>query len=157
MAELDRAAISLRIAEARDKRAGLTQPELADIIGVHWRTVQDWESPKNPTVPWDRLGEIAEATGLTKEWLLHGDPPKPPANGTIDDDLAGRFEGLAYIVREQAAGITEEIRRLPRPEAPDPDLLLAELAAVRSAMERVEAGLARLADRLEPPSEAVGP
>jgi len=73
MAELDRAAISLRIAEARDKRAGLTQPELADVLRVHWRTVQDWESPKNANVPWDRLGEIATATGVTKEWLLHGD------------------------------------------------------------------------------------
>lgn len=73
MAELDRAAISVRIAEARDKRAGLTQPELADILDVHWRTIQDWESPKNGTVPWDRLGEIADATGVTKEWLLHGE------------------------------------------------------------------------------------
>jgi transcriptional regulator with XRE-family HTH domain len=73
MAELDRAAISVRIAEARDKRAGLTQPELADLMKVHWRTIQDWESPKNNTVPWDRLGEIASATGVSKEWLLHGE------------------------------------------------------------------------------------
>lgn len=78
MAELDRAAISLRIAEARDKRAGLIQTEIADLLGVHWRTIQDWESPKNPTVPWDRLSEIAEATGVTKEWLLHGMPPQAP-------------------------------------------------------------------------------
>lgn len=74
MAELDRAAISLRIAEARKQRAGLTQPELSELLEppVHWRTVQEWESPENGTVPWDRLDQIARITGVSKEWLLHG-------------------------------------------------------------------------------------
>lgn len=72
MAELDRVEIARRIAQAR-KAAGLTQPELADILQVHFRTLQTWERGKKPVVPFDRLDEIAKATGATKEWLLHGD------------------------------------------------------------------------------------
>jgi transcriptional regulator with XRE-family HTH domain len=76
MAELDRAAISSRIGRARTE-AGLSQPELAELLSVHWRTVQGWESLKIDRVPWDRLDEIARATGRTREWLLHGDPDAP--------------------------------------------------------------------------------
>jgi len=28
------------------KRAGLTQAGLAEVLGVHWRSVQDWESDR---------------------------------------------------------------------------------------------------------------
>ena len=117
MAELDRAAISLRIAEARDKRAGLTQPEIAEILSVHWRTIQDWESPKNSTVPWDRLGEIAEATGVTKEWLLHGEREPTSRDG---GELAERLEALeAGQVRNEEL-LRELLRRLPG-EQSDPE------------------------------------
>lgn len=72
MAELSRAAIAQRIATAR-KQAGLDQPELADLMHVHFRTIQDWESPKKQATPWDRLDELAAVTDVTKDWLLHGE------------------------------------------------------------------------------------
>lgn len=72
MAELSRAAIAQRIAKAR-KQAGLNQNELADLMHVHYRTVQDWESVKKEATPWDRLDELAAITDVTKEWLLHGE------------------------------------------------------------------------------------
>ena len=72
MAELSRVGIAQRIATAR-KQAGLDQHELADLMHVHWRTVQNWESQKKHGTPWDRLDEIAAATGVTRNWLLHGE------------------------------------------------------------------------------------
>lgn len=149
MAELDRAAISARISEARDRRAGLTQPELAELLSVHWRTIQDWESPKNATVPWDRLGEIAEATGVTKEWLLHGDQPEVAAGN------AG-LEQLAWKLNEARVEILDAVRE-ERPVAPALDPLRVELEGLRVAVEAVQRQLAVLVDRQSPPSAAEGP
>lgn len=101
MEELDRAAICRRIAEAREK-AGLTQEELADAVApsVHWRTVQIWERGERNkkgehrwTVPWKRLGQIAELTGSTKEWLIHGDQL-----AADDPALAGRVERIEQLL-----------------------------------------------------------
>lgn len=90
MAELDRAAICARIQQVREE-AGLTQPELGEALEppVHWRTIQTWESVKQPRVPWDRLDEIARVTGTTKDWLLHGDTATAQ-----DEDVAARLERL---------------------------------------------------------------
>lgn len=94
MAELSRAAIAQRIATAR-KQAGLDQPELADLMHVHYRTVQDWESVKKQATPWDRLDEIAAVTGITKEWILHGER----AEGAADaPSILRRLEVLEATV-----------------------------------------------------------
>lgn len=92
MAELDRASICARIAQARNE-AGLTQPELGDAMepAVHWRTVQTWESVKEPRVPWARLDELARITGRSKEWLLHGEEALAP---TGLDELRGLLTAL---------------------------------------------------------------
>ncbi len=72
MAELSRVGIAQRIQEAR-REAGLDQRELADAVHVHWRTVQNWESQKKPITPWDRLGELAQVLGVSRDWLIHGE------------------------------------------------------------------------------------
>ena len=98
MAELDRASINARISQARTE-AGLTQPELGEILSVHWRTVQTWENQKGGRVPWDRLDEIARATGRTRDWLLHGEEP-------VDQErleaLLGRLERLVARLEGRA-------------------------------------------------------
>lgn len=113
MAELSRVAIAARVGQARDE-AGLKQTELADLLHVHWRTVQNWESQTNPIVAWDRLGEIATVTGKTKEWLIHGDPPEQP-------DLARRLEALEERValgfEAIEAAIEQLTGQLQRPDA----------------------------------------
>jgi transcriptional regulator with XRE-family HTH domain len=76
MAELDRAAISLRLGQALQE-AGITQQEMAELLHVHKRSVEDYVSPKITTVPFDRLDEWARIARTTKEWLLHGDQPEP--------------------------------------------------------------------------------
>lgn len=104
LAELDRAQISARIKQARDE-AGLTQPELADLLQSHWRTVQEWENLKNGNVPWDRLDEIAQATGRTRDWLLHGDQAASPETmGAVQKEMAEIRELLERL-----------LERLPKP------------------------------------------
>lgn len=73
LTELERVQISERIKEAR-VQAGLTQEELADLLHVRSRTVANYEAGR---VPWRLLGQIAEATGKSQEWLLHGDRAEP--------------------------------------------------------------------------------
>ena len=122
MAELDRAAICSRIQLAREE-AGLTQPEFGEALSppVHWRTVQTWESVKQPRVPWDRLDQIAKITGRSKEWLLHGQEH-------AGSDLATRLESLEGQVAE-----------------------LARAETVEQGFAAVEEAIERLAERLSPP------
>lgn len=47
----------------------MNQHQLAAALGVHWRSIQNWERADN-SVPWDRLTEIADRTGASVEWLL---------------------------------------------------------------------------------------
>jgi len=61
MAELSKAAIAQRVAQAR-KQAGLTQEELADLLHVHTKTVQNWEAKTHPIVAYDRLDDVARAS-----------------------------------------------------------------------------------------------
>jgi transcriptional regulator with XRE-family HTH domain len=101
MAELDRAGISRRIAQAREE-AGLTQPEMGDALtpSVHFRTIQNWESLKDKRIPWDRLDEIGRLTGVSKDWLLHGRPPvdEDPAVTERLDRIESMLEALVAQV-----------------------------------------------------------
>lgn len=110
VALLDRHEICERIATARNQ-AGLTQPELADVLEVHWRTIANWESRKNPTVPWNRLAEVADALGVTREWLMHGDslPLSTP-----------EFVQEVVKIQEQLGEILE-VLRLGLPGSPPED------------------------------------
>lgn len=108
MAELDRAAISLRLGESREQ-AGLTQPEMAEALtrrrhgedeSLHWRTVQNYESPKKAVIPWDLLDQWARITGVTKTWLLHGTD-----GGELTPEMVERLEAAI-------AGLAEEARHL---------------------------------------------
>lgn len=76
-----------RIAQAREE-AGLRQEDLADLIGVATRTIQNYEAAA--TKPYGKLRAIAEATGRNVEWLLHGD-----ANEAHPTDLATLHRELA--------------------------------------------------------------
>lgn len=100
MAELESAAISDRLQAART-RAGLTQQEMADLLQVHKRTVEDWESPRKKNVPYERMGEWADLTHVTVAWLLHGDEETatPEQIQNLEARLE-RVEGLALRILE---------------------------------------------------------
>lgn len=102
MGELDRAAICARIAQAREE-AGLTQVELGEALAppVHFRTIQTWESLRQPRVPWDRLDDIARVTGTTRDRILHGEAEEPALAPDVEARLA-RIERLPETLVAQA-------------------------------------------------------
>ena len=118
MAELSRAGIAQRIAAAREQ-AGLTQPELAELMHVHYRTVQDWESTKKQATPWDRLDEIAAVTDVKKEWILHGERQGEEPGGPTLARRLGDLEALVEQTREDVGEALELLRQLAVGREPD--------------------------------------
>lgn len=92
--DLDPRAISRRIAQAR-KQSGYSQHRFAEALGVHWRSVQNWERP-DASVPWDRLAEVARLTDVKIEWLLGA----PSAEG-VSADEATRLRDEMRTLREE--------------------------------------------------------
>ena len=64
-------AVCERIRRARSK-AGLTQEEMAGLLGVQSRTYQNYEYDR---IPWEKLDTIAAETGVEKEWIVTGVAP----------------------------------------------------------------------------------
>lgn len=72
--EIEPERIRARLRQAR-KEAGLSQAELAEILGVHKRTIENYE---NLRVPWDHLNDYARITNRQPEWFLYGEAALPP-------------------------------------------------------------------------------
>jgi transcriptional regulator with XRE-family HTH domain len=120
MAELNRAEISARMGVAREA-AGLKQPEIADMLHVHFRSIQDWESPKKRVVPFDRLGEWAELTHVSREWLLYGEEAE-------STDRLSAIERELRQVREELAAVRNVL--------PAVDDVLALARELRAALQQ---------------------
>lgn len=99
MAEIQRENVCGRIAEAR-REAGLTQQEMADALDVTLRGYQTYEASR---VPWRRLDQIAEITGKSKQWLIHGTKPDEPQQEPAP---------VSAEIVEAMGALTNEIRRL---------------------------------------------
>lgn len=119
-AENDLTGLGSRIREAR-MAAGLTQDELSDLVGVGMRQIQYYES--GDSNPYRTLRRIAEATGRSIGWFLHGDAPTELAV----EELAQRLEAVeagqerieASLV-EQRSLLDELLRRVQQePAAPE--------------------------------------
>ena len=68
--------IGKRIADAREK-VGLSQPQLADLVGVHKQTIGNYErGTHKPSLK--LLPLIAEATNEDLRWLVHGETYRDP-------------------------------------------------------------------------------
>lgn len=90
MVALREAEIRARIRRAREE-AGLTRDQLADLLTVHWRTVENYEKK---TTPWALLDKIAAVTGKRVEWLLHGDDVEAVASN------GDRLERIERAIQE---------------------------------------------------------
>ena len=62
--------IAERLVQAR-KECGLIQEEAAVLIGVSARSIAEWE--KGSVIPGRFMQRIANAYGVEKAWLWHGD------------------------------------------------------------------------------------
>lgn len=116
MAELDRVGIAQRIQRSRIE-AGLKQHELADVLHVHAHTIGNWESQKAPITPWDRMGELAEALGVTKQWLLHGEENQVAPPVELLQEVAEAAESLMSSQESVHERLGEVLDRLARIEA----------------------------------------
>ena len=53
------------------KKAGLTQPELAHLIGVHETTIRRWENDDNTTPRLEEIKALAKALRVSEQDLLN--------------------------------------------------------------------------------------
>jgi transcriptional regulator with XRE-family HTH domain len=90
MRQVEAGGIGRRIARARKER-GLTQEELAALIGVSPRSIQGYEA--GSVVPYRRLARLAAVCNRDIGWLLEGDT-------NTDHELVER---LLYAVEELSA------------------------------------------------------
>lgn len=99
--------VGRRIAQAR-REMGLTQDELADLVGVKMCQIQYYEAGQSN--PYRKIREIAEATGKSVGWLMHGDTITEAAAEEVASQLEGlgrHQEELAATIRDIAAGQVE--------------------------------------------------
>lgn len=88
--------IGERIKQARE-RAGLRQEDLADLIDMSTRQVQNYEAGESK--PYSKLKAIAEATETTVGWLLQGDAAKEPGEAEVVARLAAVESLLQDVLR----------------------------------------------------------
>ena len=83
---------------AARERAGMTQGELAQRVGVSLRTVGNWE--RGDTVPMNRASAVESALA---QWLDRGDTEGPrlasASDGELLAEIAPRFEAPATARR----------------------------------------------------------
>ena len=58
-----------RIRYYRELR-GLTQVELAKLVGVGHPTISKWENNKLTNIPWDRIERLSIVLGVKPGWLI---------------------------------------------------------------------------------------
>lgn len=107
-----------RIAEAREARR-LTQPVVADRVGVSLRAYQNWEAGAT-RVAWTNLPKLAQILGITEDYLLSGDGDAPglavPTDlnqqfAEIDARLANIEEMLTQLLGRQPGAQEAEIAK----------------------------------------------
>lgn len=67
--------IGRRISFARHEADHMTQAQLAELLNVSLRSVQDYE--RGSTVPWKHFSRLEEIFTRPLGWFLHGDPVVP--------------------------------------------------------------------------------
>lgn len=114
MDQVRRVQIAERIKQARED-ADLTQRELADLLQVHPRTVQNWEAHKDPITAHDRLGDVATFTGVSVEWLLFGDRQQQVESLTPDllQSAASALELLTALA-DTAVRVEKRLGRIEK-------------------------------------------
>jgi transcriptional regulator with XRE-family HTH domain len=132
--------IGRRIAQAR-REAGLTQEELAGLIGVTTRSVQGYEA--GAVTPFRHLRKLEEVTEKPRGWLLYGESGSSSGDAVMGDVATTLAAQVAQIAEdaERIAAAAEQLERtrsaeqLPLAEKP-------ERARPRRQVPRVAGGSA---------------
>lgn len=94
--------IGARIATAR-KEAGLTQEELADLVGVSTRSLQGYEAGE--VLPYRHLSKFADVLQRTVPWLLHGEQA---ADESTNAERLDRIETSLAEIRGMLAAAEQD-------------------------------------------------
>jgi len=108
-AQKDPTGVGGRIREAR-MAMGLTQDQLADLVGVGMRQIQYYESGESN--PYRTLRRIAEATGRPLSFFLAGESE---ASRTANEDPESLQ--LAHLILEELRALRADVQRLADPPA----------------------------------------
>ena len=90
------------------KKAGLTQPELADLVGVHETTIRRWENNNDQPMP-DSFSRLAKALGVSEADLLHDSPEESGKwilNITVRQELKEEVIDLSKPIPEISTIVT---------------------------------------------------
>jgi len=133
-----RRAIGRRIADARSRR-GLTQTQVADLIGVSERTLSQWESGRGvPSA--DDAGRLAQAFRCSLDWLI-GRPTPGHVHlvnrglldllraSDVNDDLFRARHSMLAVVCDESAEPCDNMKEF--------GTLLAEIQAHRDRLPRI--------------------
>jgi transcriptional regulator with XRE-family HTH domain len=115
--------IGERIAQARREHGAMTQEQLAELLDVSTRAVQDYEGGRR--IPWKHFKRLEQIFQRSLEWFLHGETEEEPA-------LLERLESV-----DERLAVIEEVLSLLVP-ADQVDALAAARAAAAAAREAVE-------------------
>jgi DNA-binding XRE family transcriptional regulator len=85
-----------RIKQARHEAGGMTQRELAELVGVTERSIAGWEAGQVIPFRWMRL--IEDAVGRPAEWILYGDKIQ---QNTIEENQAKILAKLDEVLEQQ--------------------------------------------------------
>ncbi len=111
--------IGQRIALARKEAGGMTQEQLAELLNVSTRSVQDYEAGE--TVPWKHFQLLEEIFRKPLGWFLHGEEAtQPAAEDAVFEGRLERLEGLSHQVLDTVRRIEAHLSP-HREEAPDDD------------------------------------
>lgn len=88
-----------RLYELR-KKAGLSQEELANLVGVSRQAVQKWEAGSSrPDL--DNLTALAGYFNVTLDWLITGRAAEPPQAGPVVVEHHYHYEGWRYEYKSE--------------------------------------------------------
>jgi len=101
----DKQAVGKRVAQAR-RRAGLTQKQLADLVGVGERAVQGWELGQSH--PYRRLAALERVLNIDRDWLLQGRGAHRLLTGAVEVEdflpLESQMQELDQEIVNKSAG-----------------------------------------------------
>ena len=97
----------------------MTQAQLADLLNVSARSVQDYEH--GVTVPWRYFDRLEQIFGKSLAWFLHGDPAPPMRivderhdfTLRLHDELMRTLEELRESQRVIMSRLDQLDRRMP--------------------------------------------
>jgi DNA-binding XRE family transcriptional regulator len=94
--------------KAARERAGLTQEELADLVGAHRASVGNWEKG---TPPRNRLGKIREVLGLDEHLKPAGSVDTSDFPSMDNRELVARMNVLVAQMNQLAAEVALRLQQ----------------------------------------------